>query len=496
MTIVMVLLLSSAAMAETATGLCVQSYIVKKGDCLWKIGQKFGVSWLEIARVNEIRGPQYIIYPKQKLIIQKPVVPKQRFWKNVGGNPYKGTWPWAIENFDLPAEIKNQLIENIKSNSFRWFKSGLKSGQKLTQVVFGKGKVWNNVLCQWPRNQLYAAKDYGVGDYHLIQVLKCKNWAWWIEEKPALPEFPPVLVFKASAEFPVVPVFEAPPTFPPIPVYVPHEEEGIVTDEFDLYMGGGTYESVHYDAQGYYLWGKIRYRPFEFSLSDDLDLRIGVFAFGGLGGGHDEDYDYHWKKWVLGPTAKLVGLHWDADFDAGIGKLYNKGGVDLYRSEQVDDIFLLSAHGNFYSRRDRKEKWLPKTELNFEVTWPYNESHQHSWAGNPLTPNPYDNRVVELSLTQGIYDLELADHLRLTPGFNLGVGREYGLKKNFYQFGPRATLSWHNEDIISVSFLNFKEQLGGNGDQWHWLGGWLSISGLIKAYKASQITEATAEDLK
>ncbi len=476
MTMAMVLLLSSAVIAETAGG-PEKTYIVQPGDWLIKIGRKVKANWKQIAKNNNLKDP-YLIYPGQKLII-----PENR-WRKVGGNPYQGTWQRALENFDLPAKVKKQIKENIRNNNFRWLESGLKSGQKLNQVVFGQGEVWNNVLCQWSKTRLYAARDYGAGNYHLIQVLKCRNWAWWVEKKIALSVSLPTPVAKAIPRLPMAPAVRASPAFPPVPVYVsPKEEEREIVDAFEFYVGGGTYESVHYDARGCYLWGRARYRPFEFSISDKLCLKIGAFASGALGSGNDQDYGYHWGKWAIGPTAKLVGLHWDADFDAGIGRLDNKGGIDLYKSEQIDDIFLLSAHGNFYGRRDKGKRWLPKTELNLEATLPYNEEQRRSWDNNPLTPDPYDNRVAELSLTQGIYDFELTDHLRLTPGFNLGVGREYGIGRNFYQLGPRTTLSWHNQDIISISFLNFKEQLGGNGDQWHWLSGWLNISGLIKAYQ-------------
>ena len=45
------------------------TYTVKSGDCLSSIGSKFGVDWHEIAKVNGISGPKYIIYPGQKLVI-------------------------------------------------------------------------------------------------------------------------------------------------------------------------------------------------------------------------------------------------------------------------------------------------------------------------------------------------------------------------------------------------------------------------------------------
>lgn len=45
------------------------TYTVVSGDNLSKIGAKYGVAWQDIARVNGIAGPKYIIYPGQKLVI-------------------------------------------------------------------------------------------------------------------------------------------------------------------------------------------------------------------------------------------------------------------------------------------------------------------------------------------------------------------------------------------------------------------------------------------
>lgn len=45
-------------------------YIVKRGDCLSKIGKKYNKNWKAIAKDNNIKFP-WIIYPEQKLIINK-----------------------------------------------------------------------------------------------------------------------------------------------------------------------------------------------------------------------------------------------------------------------------------------------------------------------------------------------------------------------------------------------------------------------------------------
>lgn len=62
-----VLTISGAYSSNTNTEI-VTTYTVKTGDCLYTIGKKLGVSWLDIANRNGIRSP-YIIHPGQVLAV-------------------------------------------------------------------------------------------------------------------------------------------------------------------------------------------------------------------------------------------------------------------------------------------------------------------------------------------------------------------------------------------------------------------------------------------
>ena len=492
--LIIILLLSVTSVTRAAT----ETYVVKKGDSLSVIGMNLGIKWQKIAEINNIKNP-YVIFPDQKLLCSRP--DRIRQWERVGGNPYSGSWQWAIDHFQLPEDVKNQVKENIKNNKFKWFV--LKSGQNLEQVTFGRNKLWGKTICKWDKTKLYAARDYGHDNYRVIKVLKCKNWAWFIKKE----KFPPVVpilsvpkkeegISSGGVEFPTVPVFS--------------EDAGKKVKNscgFDLYVGGGIYETDRwlnrnnkdYHHDGWYSWVKARYRPFGFDLTERISACLGIFVFGAIGGGDDEGYNYDWNKWSIGPSLKLMSYkdHWDADFDLGLwGQLVSKGEINSYKSKQVDNISVFSAHLNLYERRAEDKKLFPKTEFNLELTLPHNRSHEHSWNGNILDPDPNNNQVLEISWVQHIYDFEIGQDLLLTPGFNLSYINEDGLANpNFLQFGPRATLTWFDQDILSISAFNYKENIGGDGDQWHWLSGYLSIYGLRSAYKSSQITEPTEKDL-
>ena len=74
---------------------CISLY--KLGDCLSKIGAKFGVAWQDIANLNSIAGPNYVIYAGQVLKIpsgnvtpQPTPQPTYKTYKVVRGDTLSG----------------------------------------------------------------------------------------------------------------------------------------------------------------------------------------------------------------------------------------------------------------------------------------------------------------------------------------------------------------------------------------------------------------------
>lgn len=74
-----------------------QTYTVQPGDYLSKIGAKFGVAWQDIANLNSIAGPNYVIYAGQVLKIpsgnvtpQPTPQPTYKTYKVVSGDTLSG----------------------------------------------------------------------------------------------------------------------------------------------------------------------------------------------------------------------------------------------------------------------------------------------------------------------------------------------------------------------------------------------------------------------
>ncbi len=480
-------------------------HLVKKGECLSAIGRKYGLKWQAIARINKIRKP-FLIYPGQRVLVPDLSESKKKRWVP-GTAPTKASPLEAVGYLPSFHQLSRfQQREIRRKMEFGEFKEvEIKDGWEVKEMSYtshGETKLILNRIADLSKTGPLKARLYQAEDApDFVHILFCNNIS--VGEPLGEP-----LIKKPSPKYPPIPVFKEPEKgYPPIPVFKEPQAPKAALDEcgFDFYLGGGNYESVNYDADGYYFWGKARFRPLgPYKISERPLIRacLGVFGFRSMGEGHDEGYKYQWDQWNIGPSVKLFGSHWDADLDIGaIGSLHNKGGISLYGSRQKDKLGWLnyqSAHLNIYPRRDAGKKILPKTEFNLEARWPENDYHLHEWDGWPLKPDPADNSNWEIAVIQHLYDFKPSQNTNtlITPGFNFSFIREMGRDDPEYvQFGPRMTLSWRNKDIASVSFLNYKENLGGDGDQWHWLSGYLNIGGIVKAWRASQIEKAKPSDL-
>jgi len=295
-------------------------------------------------------------------------------------------------------------------------------------------------------------------------------------------------------------------------IFPPVHQHQIVQDNEDQYdkdyqnfaliAGAGWYEKAKKTAEkpgshkGNYQWLKAR-GYLGWTSYNGVDYGGGIFGFLARGKGKDNGYKYDWWKWVVGPTVKMYGDHWDADIDVGLGMQYDKGGIDLYKSKQSTPIFLASAHLNMFNLfTDNSSEWFRKSELNLEYVKSFSEDQKHSWNGEALEADPTEIETVELALRQSIYDISLTDTLRVVPEINLALGENIATDQAYFKFGPSASLGWYGQDIFNLALFNYELALSDGGeDKWHPVAFYIDAGQAWRAYQAHQIREATDEDL-
>ena len=397
---------------------------------------------------------------KDYKVVKPDKVVKTHTQTKVGQNPTKLSKQKAVQI--AVKQMKKSLIEaGIKMELPKYtaavLNSGLngststyalKKGDKVAAATYGRGvQGWTDI--ETPTNIVGRSfildidKDYAV---RVIYAPLCRNIYLQLlkkEKEVVIKKVEPVI---AKAET-VLPEAKPADEYPELPMDN-DLVKGEKRDKFSVNTGAGTYESNKGSHQGSFEWAKFRYRPYE-DVWLDKEVQIGGFIFGAMGSGNDNGYKYNWNKEVVGVTGKMYGKHWDTDLDLGIGQLKNEGGKGKYKSNQTDDIISVSAHLNTYERRDEGKKLLPGREFNVEATIPVSTKQKHSWDGNALKPKPNDNRSVELTAQQDLYDFDLGK-LRLTPTAKLGLGRDYGQDANFGTYGPGLDFGWNGKKFGSV----------------------------------------------
>ncbi len=342
-------------------------------------------------------------------------------------------------------------------------------------MTFRNFKVTENRRPNWDGEELAIEVPLSTGKtVHFL--IKCGNAAIFLP--PPRPK-PPVV----KPPIPGAPPEVCAPGVPP-------EKKLGPRDQWDWYFGSGMYmkgRSNQPTHNGYYYWTKFRYRPLWLDINERTSIGVGAFAFaaGGKGAASDrcgDKYRYDWTELVLGGTGKLFAPNFDVDLDVGYGWLWNKGGINFYKSKQKDKIFLLSAHLNYY--------WM-----DLEYRHSFSAKHQHSWCNWSLPPKPWNNDYIDFLVLPHLYKQRINKSMYLLYGFNFNFGREIGVHKNYLKIGPVMTLRAYDEDILQLSFLNYKWR-GCGGDQFHPIAGWISIDGIYKAYKARGIKSLENEEWK
>lgn len=263
-----------------------------------------------------------------------------------------------------------------------------------------------------------------------------------------------------------------------------------VNDQIDLFMNFGGWISVDNKTAnaGQYASAKLRYRPFRYSLFGQ-EAGAGVFVLGETGSGHSGQSDFHWSKVGAGISHKIYGQGWDNVTDLGWARQRDQGKND----KQTTDMVYLSNYTNVEQRRQDGNKLLPQTEIMLTANIPYSANRVSTKSGKTLGQAlpANDKLTAGLDVRQSVYDFNFGE-FRLTPGILFGGGMEASSAVG--KIGPSVKLAAYNQDILIADiFAKIKSGVDG----WRWYPNiFLNPYGAIKAYKASQITEPSPEDLE
>lgn len=255
-------------------------------------------------------------------------------------------------------------------------------------------------------------------------------------------------------------------TFPEIKA----SRTAIKEDKWDLCGGSGIVGAQKHMKDNWtnYNWllGSI-FIPKGYIIFDHTFF-LGLFLNGEYSLGiADGDYEYKTQKVAGGIIVEIYGEHTDYSFRAGIGRIFNKGQVALYRSRQITDISVYSGHLNNYYRRMNKEKLFPDLEINVNYTLPMDTNHHHSWDGVALDPDPYNERIFDALLRLGLIDIEKGDD-RYTPSLDIGGGRNWGRDEDYGVLGFSLPMHRDDENVWSA-YYRFRKWLDSN-DKSHEVG--------------------------
>jgi LysM repeat protein len=423
-------------------------YTVKAGDTLSGIAKKNGVTLSilksanpQIKNANHILIGQSIYLPEkgmQAVAKTKPVSIDGMIWKRVGADPYQGTAEWAIDHFDIPVSVKEATLRNIATGNFQWV--NVENGQKLGSVTFGKNRIATNVLTEWGKNQEYAARNFGVGDYVVARVLWCGNFVWW-KKQSVLSEIPQKKETPGESKIEPFGQTKLPPIFKEVPV-----EKKCVTSEHEFDAGGGIWRNQDNSSRGD--WWFLQYKWYLESCENQirafggtLTPVVGVFAKGDRG---NTDAGYDWNNFGIGPQA---GFMWNGQTVKGYPQqiqfmlraiyfyMHGENGWSGYSKEQEH---ILVGYYLEYIRRFQPEYMVI---LYSEGWFDVNKVFKSTWSGDRVN-----------DLTQFTIGAKL--HKDLTDRWAMRIGPQLGYQVDENRFGASfiAELRYDEWLIFGPSF--------------------------------------------
>lgn len=137
-------------------------------------------------------------------------------WDRVGGDPCTLSRVDAIGRLSIPKEVKSAVIEAYQTGNYELVK--VPAGTIYNEMVFGGGKVKQDVYCTWritpgPYEATSVTVDYDGYRYAIVRFTRCSNFCY--NRKLLPPQKPVTIQYDEVSSQPVAPIVTpAPPELP------------------------------------------------------------------------------------------------------------------------------------------------------------------------------------------------------------------------------------------------------------------------------------------
>ncbi|MBI2459469.1 MAG: LysM peptidoglycan-binding domain-containing protein [Parcubacteria group bacterium] len=491
-------------------------YTVKKGDTLSKIGQMYSLTWQVIAKANadKVKNPDKI-YVGQKLAIPergkkavataKPKVSVIKI-KKLGAHKFgpRRDPVKAIKKFELPQEVKDALIAELKAGRFSW--ATLKKGDRREQMAFGNYRITGGkgtvLEMDFPEGHKEAVRRYSVEHegwiFHLEIPLKCDNPTWWKEKIPTPP--PPAPKPEPAPE--IVPVPPPPEPKkpkqkfllmripPPVQIVAPPAleileapPEKVFGPDVDISVGSfADWHKSGNNPRG--IWGVGNF--YSHNISDGDRLHSFGFALEGNywnGVTGDEPHGFHYlgNRYAIGPAYRLLTADMEFQVRAGLGEVNDWGHVKTdpageFKSSQTSTI--MTAYAGLEKKRSGTP-WLNRIRYSGQTDIDIHRSDKSDrWIDGkgkswPLNGKASSKNMYSLGVDASIYKLN--NIVSLAGGASATHYQEG--QKTGLRLGPGLDFYAAN---MPIGGLRFNLTHWSDSDHSIGLGGFLDLSNLIK----------------
>jgi len=513
-------LFALATMAEASAKkwqIAETTHVVKKGEFLSMIAKKYGDDWKEVAKRNGISDPS-LIHPGQELKVNVYA----RAWYKLGQAPLnRNFYMRKIGRYDfqklgkamgLNGELVRELEEKLRNGDYRgtFIIPQYDNGYPVVQyeiMTFAGYRTSYWMAPAWPNGAavpVYRTQLSNGKFYDLITV--CGNFGLYIGPESYFPKPPPVV----KAEPPPLTKEKSPPSppeelkekSPPSPLKDPPKKSLLA--EMEAWLGATWVRNAENDdIRHQSVWGLIKATPIKIKFLKKK-FKVGGYGFGSIAGGVDKpnDYTYKDKRLGAGLAAKYQGRGKTYDLSIGLFKIWSEGnGRGGYSNKQTDFGWSLDGTYNNYSRRAKKKKWFPETEVRLYGDFPLTTKQEHSVNGVPLASQPWDKQSAGLVANFFVRDTHLTKKFFISSGLTVGTGYEWGPEEQWGKIGPIFKARWFGQEIFQFEPLTYQAQLTDwveklNQGPYRLLitEGWVKVDSLYRAYKAYRIREASTAE--